>query len=100
VSAFAIERNSGIVSSGDKTCELTNAPLIEEHRRNPLTISAKGRRILSASQLPGFTLRPPQGARCINDLLTAAAEASETSSSQNPAWIEIVGVALIHLTEF
>lgn len=34
---------------------------LEGHRKNPLTTSATGGRILSASQLPWFTLRPPRG---------------------------------------
>jgi deazaflavin-dependent oxidoreductase (nitroreductase family) len=34
---------------------------LEGHRKNPLTTSVTGGRILSASQLPWFTLRPPKG---------------------------------------
>lgn len=35
--------------------------LLENHRRNPLTRSAKGGRILSALMLPWFNLVPPPG---------------------------------------
>lgn len=34
---------------------------LEGHRKNPLTTSATGGRILSASQLPWFALLPPRG---------------------------------------
>lgn len=34
---------------------------LEGHRKNPLTTSARGGQILSASQLPWFTLLPPKG---------------------------------------
>lgn len=37
------------------------AKYLEGHRKNPFTTSATGGRILSASQLPWFTLRPPLG---------------------------------------
>jgi deazaflavin-dependent oxidoreductase (nitroreductase family) len=38
-----------------------SAPLGEGHRRNPFTSTPTGGRILSAAQMPWFTLLPPRG---------------------------------------
>jgi deazaflavin-dependent oxidoreductase (nitroreductase family) len=50
-----------MAATAGSASEEEGAPLPEGHRRNPLTSTPMGGRVLSAWQLPWFTVLPPRG---------------------------------------